>query len=70
LCKTGISSTDDAKPRLTPDGKFTLPMIAGMIPVFIAFAWFGKESAGVGTCVCLPVVAFAVRVTWGTSKRV
>lgn len=62
-------SEDDVKPHLTPEGKFALLLILVGFLVFVPFVILGKAALGYGTCICLAMVAIAVRATWALHRR-
>ena len=59
-----MSDTDKVTPRLTPEGKFALILIAYEIPLFFLFLAFDRPELGVSTCVCVAVLLIALRSTW------
>lgn len=59
-----MSTVDSKQPRLTPEGKFALMVIACMFPLFVIFLALDKPVLGVSICVCVAVVLTALRSTW------
>lgn len=63
-------SDENVKPRLTPEGKFALIVMACEAPLFCIFLAFGQPILGVSVCVCAAVVITALRATWAQHKHV
>jgi hypothetical protein len=59
-----MTDIDNAKPHLTPEGKFALAVIGFMFPVFAISLILGKPALGISVCVCGAIVATALRFTW------
>jgi hypothetical protein len=59
-----MSTVNNEQPRLTPEGKFALMVIACVFPLFVVFLVLGKPILGVSICVCAAVVLTALRTTW------
>lgn len=64
-----MSTLDHKQPRLTPEGKFALLVIACMFPVFLTFLVLGKPVLGVSICVCIAVLLTAMRSTWNLREH-
>jgi hypothetical protein len=59
-----MSTTDDVKPQLTPEGKFALLLILCEFAVFALFLVFDKPKIGLGACISVAVLMIAMRATW------
>lgn len=64
-----MRTPDDARPRLTPEGKFALCLIAGEICLFVPFIILGQPELGLGSCTCLGMVAIAAWLNWASRER-
>ena len=63
-------SDENVKPRLTPEGKFALIVMACALPLFCIFLVLGRPILGVSVCVCAAVVITALRATWAQHRHV
>jgi hypothetical protein len=59
-----MSSGENVKPRLTPEGKFALLLILCMLPTFAIFLFFDKPELGLGTCESIASLLIALKATW------
>lgn len=59
-----MGSDDNAKPQLTPEGKFALLLILCEFAVFAFFLCFGQAEMGMGAAICAAVFLIALRTTW------
>ncbi len=64
-----MKTPDDVRPRLTPEGKFALYLIAGEVCLFIPFVILGKAELGLGSCICFAMVAIAAWLNWASRGR-
>ena len=64
-----MRTPDDARSRLTPEGRFALYLIAGEICLFIPFIILGKPELGLGSCTCFAMVAIASWLNWTSRGR-
>jgi hypothetical protein len=60
----------NVKPRLTPNGKFALILIACEFALFGISLAFGKPTLGLSACVCAGVLLAAIRSTWALHEHV
>jgi cell division protein FtsW (lipid II flippase) len=59
-----MSSSDEVKHQLTPEGKFTLWILLCELSVFVLFLVLGQPKVGLGVCICMAVFLTALRATW------
>lgn len=64
-----MSTSDEVKPQLTPEGKFALLVILSEFAVFALFLVFGQPALGLSACISVAVLLIALRATWKLRER-